>query len=417
MSPSTLPGSLPITSGLSPVRRRLVFFAAACGYLLSQFYRSFLTVIHDDLVRDLGIGPSEFGALGSAWFFAFAVSQFPVGIALDKLGPRRTIAGMMLVAVAGALLFATASSHPVAMAGMALVGVGCAPLLMGALYFFAKTEPPARFAALGSIFLACGLIGSLIAATPLALLVKAVGWRDAIRIVALVTLVVAILNFLVFRDPPQDENPPGGSLLGDLWAIMRMPALWPILVMSFAISAPVFTERSLWVGPFFGEVYGLDLIERGNAVLALALAMTGSAIFSGPIASWIDNPKRVVFVANLVCGLAFLALGLLVLPPLWLAIVLMMLAGLFGVSYAVLIAHGRLFFPDHVIGRGITFINFVSIGGTGVAQLLSGHAVEAMRKSGLPPAETYANLHIAFGILLLVSVVLYARAPAKPVWR
>ncbi|MFY8114807.1 MAG: MFS transporter, partial [Rhabdaerophilum sp.] len=336
MSPSTLPGSPPITSGLSPVRRRLVFFAAACGYLLSQFYRSFLTVIHDDLVRDLGIGPSEFGALGSAWFFAFAVSQFPVGIALDKLGPRRTIAGMMLVAVAGALLFATASSHPVAIAGMALVGVGCAPLLMGALYFFAKTEPPARFAALGSIFLACGLIGSLIAATPLALLVKAVGWRDAIRIVALVTLVVAILNFLVFRDPPQDENPPGGSLLGDLWAIMRMPALWPILVMSFAISAPVFTERSLWVGPFFGEVYGLDLIERGNAVLALSLAMTGSAIFSGPIASWIDNPKRVVFVANLVCGLAFLALGLLVLPPLWLAIVLMMLAGLFGVSYAVL---------------------------------------------------------------------------------
>jgi predicted MFS family arabinose efflux permease len=417
LSPSTLPGSPPITSGPSLVRRRLVFFAAACGYLLSQFYRSFLTVIHDDLVRDLGIGPSEFGALGSAWFFAFAVSQFPVGIALDKLGPRRTIAGMMLVAVAGALLFATASSHPVAIAGMALVGVGCAPLLMGALYFFAKTEPPARFAALGSIFLACGLIGSLIAATPLALLVKAVGWRDAIRIVALVTLVVAILNFLVFRDPPQDENPPGGSLLGDLWAIMRMPALWPILVMSFAISAPVFTERSLWVGPFFGEVYGLDLIERGNAVLALALAMTGSAIFSGPIASWIDNSKRVVFVANLVCGLAFLALGLLVLPPLWLAIVLMMLAGLFGVSYAVLIAHGRLFFPDHVIGRGITFINFVSIGGTGVAQLLSGHAVEAMRKSGLPPAETYANLHIAFGILLLVSVVLYARAPAKPVRR
>lgn len=417
MPPSTPPASQPSPSGLSLVRRRLVFFAAACGYLLSQFYRSFLTVIHDDLVRDLGIGPSEFGALGSAWFFAFSLSQFPVGIALDRLGPRRTIAGMMLAAVAGAFLFATASSHTVAIAGMALVGVGCSPLLMGALYFFAKTEPAARFAALGGIFLACGLIGSLVAATPLALLVKAVGWRDAIRIVALVTLAVAVLNFLVFRDPPQDKNPPGGSLLGDLWAIMRMPALWPILIMSFAISAPVFTERSLWVGPFFGEVYGLDLIERGNAVLALAIAMTGSAIFSGPIASWIDNPKRVVFVSNLLCGLAFLALGLLVLPPLWLAIVLMMLAGLFGVSYAVLIAHGRLFFPDHVIGRGITFINFVSIGGTGVAQLLSGHAVEAMRKSGMAPAETYASLHVAFGVLLLVSVVIYARAPARPAWR
>lgn len=404
----------PDSLGISLVRRRLVFFAAACGYLLSQFYRSFLTVIHDDLVRDLGIGPSEFGALGSAWFFAFSLSQFPVGVALDKLGPRRTMAGMMLAAVAGALLFAVAQNATVALIGMALIGVGCSPLLMGALYFFAKTEPPARFAALGSVFLACGLIGSLIAATPLALLVNAVGWRDAIRIVALVTLLVAALNYLVFKDPPQEEVPAGGSLLGDLWDIMRMPALWPILIMSFAISAPIFTERSLWVGPFFGEVYGLDLIQRGNAVLALALAMTGSAIFSGPIAGWIDNPKRVVFVSNLACGLAFLALAVTVHPPLWLAVALMMLAGLFGVSYAVLIAHGRLFFPGHVIGRGITFINFVSIGGTGLAQLLSGWAVDSMRKSGLPPAETYAQLHMAFAILLLVSVALYAIAPAKP---
>lgn len=392
----------------------MVFFAAACGYLLSQFYRSFLTVIHDDLVRDLGIGPSEFGALGSAWFFAFSLSQFPVGMALDKIGPRRTLSGMMLAAVAGALLFAIAKTSTVALVGMALVGVGCAPLLMGALYFFAKTEPPARFAALGGIFLACGLIGSLIAATPLALLVKAVGWRDAIRIVAVVTLLVAILNFVVFKDPPDEKAPVGGSLFGDLWDIMRMPALWPILIMSFAISAPVFTERSLWVGPYFGEVYGLDLIQRGNAVLALALAMTGSAILSGPIASWIDNPKRVVLVSNLACGLTFVAMGLLVQPPLWAAVLLMVTAGLFGVSYAVLIAHGRLFFPNHVIGRGITFINFVSIGGTGFAQLLSGWAMDSMRKSGMPPPETYAMLHLAYGILLLVAVAVYFLAPAKP---
>ncbi len=121
----------PDSLGISLFRRRLVFFAAACGYLLSQFYRSFLTVIHDDLVRDLGIGPSEFGALGSAWFFAFSLSQFPVGLALDKLGPRRTIAGMMLAAVAGALLFALAQNATVALIGMALIGVGCSPLLMG----------------------------------------------------------------------------------------------------------------------------------------------------------------------------------------------------------------------------------------------------------------------------------------------
>lgn len=403
-----------MSAPLSLGRRRAIFAAAACGYFLSQFYRSFLTVIADDLMRDLAIGPREFGALGSAWFFAFSLSQFPVGMALDKLGPRRTISGMMLSAVLGAFLFASAPSHGVAVTGMALVGVGCAPLLMGTLYFFAKTEVPARFAALGSVFLACGLIGSLVAATPLTVLVEAVGWRDAIRIVAGVTALVAVLNFLVFRDPPAEASPTGGSVLGDLVALMRMPALWPILVMSFAISAPVFTERSLWVGPFFGEVYGLGPIARGNAVLALALAMTASAIFSGPVAGMINDPKRVVLVGNLLCGLAFLTLGLWPSAPLVGALVLMGLAGAFGVTYAVLIAHGRLFLPGHVIGRGITFINFVSIGGTGIAQLLSGYAVESLKASGRSAAETYASLHLAFGILLLVAVSVYAFASARP---
>jgi sugar phosphate permease len=401
-------------TSLSRARRRAIFLVAALGYLLSQFYRSFLTVIHDDLVRDLGIGPAEFGAMGSAWFFAFSLSQFPVGIALDRVGPRATITGCLVFAVVGAALFSGASSAAIATTAMALIGIGCSPMLMAPLYIFAKTEPPARFAALGSLFLACGLIGGLIAASPLAWLVKALGWRDAIRLFALITAVVTALNYLVVRDPPREAAPAGGSLVGDVVALLRAPGMVPILVMAFAISAPVFTERALWVGPFFGEVYGLDLLQRGDAVFLLAIAMTCSAILSGPIASRIDNARLVVLVANLVCGIAFLALGFWHAPPLWASLALIAIAGLFGVSYAVLIAHGRLFMPGHVIGRGITFINFVSIGGTGVAQLLSGRAVEAMRKAGLTPAETYANLHLAFGALLVISAAIYALSPRRP---
>jgi predicted MFS family arabinose efflux permease len=399
---------------LSLRRRSAIFIVAACGYLLSQFYRSFLTVIADDLMRDLAMGPQAFGALGSAWFFAFSLSQFGVGMALDRYGPRRTISGMMLFAVAGAFLFASATTHGLAVVAMALIGVGCAPLLMGTLYFFARTEPPARFAALGSVFLACGLIGGLIAATPLAVLVDAMGWRAAIRLVALVTTGVALLNAIIFRDPPQEVSPPGGSLFGDILDLLRIPSFWPILVMSFAISGPVFTERSLWVGPFFAQVYGLDLIAKGNAVLALAIAMTVSAILAGPLAGRLDNTKTVVLGGNLLCGATFLALGLWPQAPLPAAVFMMMMVGLSGVTYAVLIAHGRLFMPGHVIGRGITFINFVSIGGTGVTQLGSGIAVERMGAAGLSAAETYANLHLAFGALLIVSALIYALARAKP---
>ncbi|MCA1998744.1 MAG: MFS transporter [Hyphomicrobiales bacterium] len=398
-------------------RRRAAFAAAASGYVLSQFYRSFLTVVVDDLARDLGIGPKEFAALGAAWFLAFALSQFPVGMALDRLGPRRTMAALMLVAVAGALLFALAGTHHLALVAMALIGIGCAPILMGALYFLARTEAPARFAMLGSLFLSCGLVGSLIAATPMAALVQAIGWRAAMALVALATLASAFAVWIAMRDPPRETGAGGGSLVGDLLALLRLPLFWPILVMSFAISAPVFTERALWVGPFFGEVHGLGPIERGNAALALAVAMTASALLAGPAARLLDNAKAVVFWANFLCGLAFLGLGLWREAPLAGALVLVMLAGLFGVSYAVLIAHARLFMPAHVIGRGVTFVNFISIGGTGLAQLASGHAIAGMRGAGFDPGATYAALHLAFGALLVFCALVYAWAPARPAGR
>ena len=399
---------------ISLARRRVIFAVAALAYLLSQFYRSFLTVIVDDLTRDLGIGPQAYGALGAVWFFAFSLFQFAVGAMLDTLGARRTICGLMVFAVVGAFLFASATTQDVALFAMVLIGIGCSPILMGTLYFFAKTEPPQRFAALGSVFLSCGLIGSLVAATPLALLVEWVGWRDAIRVFAVITALVAAGLYVVFRDPEVEPAPPGGSLIGDLVTLVKVPAMMPILVMSFVISAPVFTERSLWVGPFFAQVYGLGAITRGNVVLFLALAMTLSAMFSGPIAGRIDNPRRVVIVANLMGALTFLALGLWGAPPLAMALVLLGMAGLFGVTYAVLLAHGRLFMPPHVIGRGITFINFVSIGGTGVAQFLSGMAVERMRDAGWTPTATFSALHLAFGVMLLLGLAVYLRSPQKP---
>ncbi len=400
---------------ISISRRRLIFAVAALAYMLSQFYRSFLTVIVDDLTRDLSIGPQAYGALGSAWFFAFSLFQFAVGAMLDTLGPRRTISGLMSFAVVGAFLFSAATSQGAAIFAMVLIGIGCSPVLMAALYFFAKTEPPQRFAALGSIFLSCGLVGSLVSATPFAYIAQWLGWRDAIRVFAVITALVGLMLFLAFKDPVKEAPPPGGSLIGDLVTLIKLPAMLPILIMGLVSSAPVFTERSLWIGPLFAQVYGLSLIARGNVVLFLALAMTLCAMFSGPIAGRIDSPRKVVLWANALCAACFLALGLLREPPLWAALTLLGVVGLTGVTYAVLLAHGRLFMPAHVIGRGITFINFVSIGGTGVAQFVSGAAVERMRDAGWTPVSTFSVLHLAFASLLALALLFYWRSPERPV--
>jgi predicted MFS family arabinose efflux permease len=398
---------------ITPKRRRAVFLVAVLAYSLSQFYRSFLTVITDQLAADLGVGPRELGILGGTWFIVFAFAQFPVGVMLDRIGPRRTMAGLMVASIIGCFLFSEAQSVTMGTIAMAMIGLGCSPVLMGVLYFFARTETPQRFAALGSTFLGIGLVGGLLAATPLSVLVEAVGWRNSFRLVGVITIASTLLLAVVVRDPPRAKDQAGG-IFGAVIALFRMPAMWPILVMSIFVTAEVWTARSLWIGPFFGEVHGLGMIERGNAAFAMGVAMAISASLAGPIAERIGNPKRVVVVATIGSALGFLALAAWPSAPFVVAMALVLIIGLFGASYAVMIAHARLFMPAHVIGRGITLVNFLSIGMTGVLQYASGIQVASMKSAGMPAADVYGNLHLLFGLLMLGAVSVYLFAPAKP---
>ncbi|CAN1527369.1 AraJ Arabinose efflux permease [Rhabdaerophilaceae bacterium] len=398
----------------SPARRRAVFWAAAWGYILSQFFRSFLTIIVDDLARDLGIGPKEFGALGAVWFFAFAIMQLPVGILLDRYGPRRTVAGMMGAAGLGALVFAQAETVLVAKVGMALIGFGCSPVLMGALYFFARTETPARFAAISSVFLGIGLLGGLLAASPLAALVELIGWRLALSIMAGLAFVGVVLIAIVLRDPPHIEQETStGGFVAALLALARIPGMIPILLFSIVITAEVWTQRALWVGPFFAEVFGLDPIARGHVALAMGIAMTISAVLAGPLSERLSDPKRVVLVANTAAACAFLVLGMMPGVSLGLSVVLFCLIGLFGATYGVMMGHARTFMPPSLIGRGITLVNFLSMGGTGLLQFGSGVLVAEMKAQGASASVVYGTLSLGFGALMILGTCIYALAPSR----
>jgi predicted MFS family arabinose efflux permease len=295
-----------------------------------------------------------------------------------------------------------------------LIGLGCSPILMGALYFLARTEQAPRFAALGSIFLGLGFLGGLLAASPLAALAQLIGWRGCLQLSALMTALSALSIWLVYYDPPQAEQPAKGSLFGDLFDLIRRPLIWPILAMSLMVTATSSTERSLWIGPFFGDVYGFSAIERGHAALALSLAMALGALLAGPVAARFNAPKNVVLVANSLSASSFLTLALFPGISAISALILVFMAGLFGMSYAVLLAHGRLFMPTHLIGRAITFLNFLSIGGSGLLQVLTGRQMEAAKAAGLSVAASYSQLHLTLGLVGLLASVLYFFAKKSP---
>jgi len=376
------------------------------GYSLSQFYRSFLAVLTPVLGTDIGATSSDLSFASGMWFVVFAAMQIPVGWALDKLGPRITV--VSLLALGGGLggaIFAMANSPIWVVVAMALFGVAGAPVLMSAYYIFARVFPQAIFATLAGAMIGFGSVGNLAGSAPLAYSVNAFGWRETMWGLALAACVVALALFVFLKDPPKDaaESDQKGNLIS-LLKNRNLLLLFPLMFVSYA---PVAGIRGLWAGPYLEDVYGMDQTGIGRATFLMALAMIAGSFAYGPAERLIGSKKRIIMGGNLIVAGLCMALWLWPQTNPLAAAVWFMAIGFFGASFPAMMAHGQMFLPRHLIGRGITLINLFGIGGVGALQFLtSGMARNAGPVASSTP-EFYAGLFLIFGLGLLIGCAVY----------
>ena len=127
-------------------------------YIVSQFLRNSIGVIAPNLAGDLGLSPAEIGLLSSTFFFTFAAVQIPVGMALDRFGPRLWLLVGAAITVVGTLAFAWAQSPGGLILGRALLGLGTAGSLVASLAVYAERFPPARFGTLAGLQVGIGTV-------------------------------------------------------------------------------------------------------------------------------------------------------------------------------------------------------------------------------------------------------------------
>jgi MFS family permease len=388
--------------------------ALALAYVMSQFYRSFLAVLTPALTVELGASKAELSAASGAWFAAFALAQFGVGVSLDRYGPKRTAAIMLgLCGGGGAFLFAAASAPWMITAAMALIGIGCAPVLMASVFIFARTYRPAQLAVLTSWLVAVGTAGNVIGAAPLAAAAEAFGWREVIAALGGTTLLVALGIQLFVRDPERVDHGNGAGLSGyiELLKIKNIWFLMPLIALNYAPAAGI---RGLWAGPYLADVHGLDMLAIGNVTLFMALAMVAGAFLYGPLDTFFGTRKWVAVAGNTLGVVAVMLLALDPAPSLTQVTVLLVAIAIFGGSYGLLMAHGRAFLPAHLTGRGVTLLNFYSIGGVGVMQFATG-AVYSANASATEPVAGYEALFWFYAVTLAVAVLIYLFSrDAKP---
>ncbi|MCO5088090.1 MAG: MFS transporter [Methylobacteriaceae bacterium] len=399
-----------------------VIVAALVGiYMLSQFFRNALGVIGPDLARAFDLDAARLGFLSSIFFLSFALAQIPLGMAIDRWGPRPTMLATAALMIASTVLFAFARNYFELAAARALMGLGCCSFLMAPLALYAERFPPAKFSTITGIHIGGGSFGMLAATAPLAWLAGSVGWRNSFLTAAVIATVMATCVFLFAREAPETlarrraRSETLGEAAAGVVAATRIPGFWRMFFIQAAAYSAFASIIGLWIGPWLAQVYGLPLESRGRMTLILAVAQIAGLFFWGASDRWFASYRRPALVGILL-ALATLAVGALVALPAAALPAFMAAFGFFFGITPVLTAQGKALFPRELTGRGMTLINTGVIGGAFAQQAFTGFVIEAFGAKMVAGVRTYPPeaFRLVFGLLALqlaVALYFYLRAP------
>ena len=339
----------------------LVLAPFALGYFLSYLFRAVNAVVGPILAADLGLGAAELGLLTSAYLFAFALFQLPLGVLLDRFGPRRVQAALLACAATGSLLFALGQGSATLTCARALIGLGFAGGLMSGFKAVVLWLPEPRRALANAAIMSFGALGILVATVPTELAVQAVGWRAVFVGLAAITFAVAALIFLAV--PERGTGATGESLarqVASVARILRDRAFWRLAPLLATTTGSHIAIQTLWAGPWFRDVAGFDRTRVANYLMVLALAFFVGILLTGAVADWFV--RRGVGLLTVMLGfIAVFLISELAIVLQWTALNLPMWV-IFGMTGQVaVLAYPWLssYFGAALSGRAHTAMNLV----------------------------------------------------------
>lgn len=385
----------------------LVFWIGVFAYISAVMQRSTLGVAGVSAVERFDTSASAFSTLAVLQLVVYALLQVPIGVLIDRLGPRVLIAAGLSFLVVGQVIVAFSPTISVAVAGRILVGAGDAAIFVSVMRlvtsWFSGRIVPQLSQWMGNL----GQVGQILSAIPFAVLLHTQGWTSAFLAAASLVALALVLSLAVIRDRPADSTEPHrvSSLreaLIQLKASFQRPGTQLGFWAHYVTQSSGTTFSLLWGYPFM--VYGLGLSEPVAASMLLVIVASGVMI--GPVLGLLSarypyRRSNLVLAIVLAIGVAWTALLLWPgTPPFWLLIVLLVVLGAGGPGSLIGFDFARTFNPVRVLGSANGVVNVGGFLASFVMMFLIGVLIDGQASPGAPTSEVY-NLD-AFRVAFLV---------------
>jgi MFS family permease len=319
-------------------------------------------VMVSDLMKAFSVNAGQLGLLAAIYFYAYSSMQIPVGMLIDKLGPRRLLTIAAFVCGTGALLFASAQFLLVAGFGRLLIGLGSAFAVVSCMHICATWLPLRYFASLTGIMVTMAMIGAICGEAPLSLMVGHFGWRQTLLIFGGLGIVLSIAMWCAIRDHNPNRQLPKinknqTSLFAGLKLVLKNKQNLIVATYGAFMYAPTTTFGGLWGVPFLMTFYHLERPITATLVSMLFFGwMVGSPLF-GFISDRIQRRRKPMIIANY--GALITLCIILFVPhlPLFLLGAILFIFGFFSSGFLPSFSIIREINPHHVNATSIGFMN------------------------------------------------------------
>lgn len=283
----TLPGK--------PFYAWTVCLLAATFYCYQFILRVFPNVMTEDLMTTFAGQGCTLGLLVAFYYNAYAGMQIPVGMLLDRLGPRRLISFSCTLAACGTLIFAASSVFATAALGRLFMGLGAACGFIGTLKLATLWFPVHHVGRVIGVTMVLGTLGATFAGAPLGWIIEVFGWRKSLLGIALIGFCLALILYTLVRDRPHDgisqrdtsskETFSKFSWLDGFITVIRCPQSWLIGAYGSLMYVPLSAVADLWGTPYIAELFQID---RKLAASIVSLIYIGVALGS-PITVFLSD--------------------------------------------------------------------------------------------------------------------------------
>lgn len=254
-----------------PAQAAAIFLAFAFSYFISALLRAVTATLAPVFSTELGLQAADLGLLAGAYFLGFSSMQLPLGQALDRFGPKRTVLCLLAVAVAGCLAFAVAPNLQALIAARVLIGMGVGACLMAPLTMFRRIFSPAAQLRANSWMLMTGSLGMVASTLPVQALLPHLGWRGLFWVLAgLLALGMALIAWQLPREAA--ATVPAGQA-GRYRDIVRHPLFLACAPLGFFVYGGMIAVQALWAGPWLTRVAGQSATEAAQGLFAINLSM------------------------------------------------------------------------------------------------------------------------------------------------